>query len=95
MTNTYDIGDLVDMFATFTDPSTGDPVTPDTVVCTVKSPAGSEQTPTTTTTGTPGQFTAQVAPTEPGAWWYAFDGSGGEQASGEQYFVVRVRSVPR
>lgn len=100
MANTYDIGDLVEMFVTFTDPQTGEPVTPETVACTVNPAAdstlsGGALNPATVATDAPGEFTAEIAPDAKGTWWYAFDGDGGAQASGENFFYVRDRQVPR
>jgi len=102
MTNRYDIGDEVNLFDLFTDPTTGDPVNPDAVVCTLAPPAGSQLsgddlTPAVTAVDDPpaGNYTATVLPDAAGTWWYAFDGTGGYQASGEAYFEVRERHVPR
>lgn len=88
-----DIGDAVNLTATFTDPETGEPVEPDEVTCTVLSPAGDTSTPVVT--GSKGIYTAQVIPDVSGKWHYAFDGEGANQASGERRFEVRRREVPR
>lgn len=90
---TCDIGDVVELEATFTDPDTGEGVDPDEVVCTVLTPDGTSSTPEVS--GSKGVYTAEVKPDKRGAWRYAFDGTGGYQASAEGVFHVRAQAVPR
>jgi hypothetical protein len=90
--NTFDIGDLVELTATFTDPDTGDPVDPDNVVCTVKKRT---EVVEVAASGRDGVYTAQVDIDVSGWWHYSFDGEGSFQASAEQKFLVRDRTVPR
>ena len=90
---TFDIGDVIELSATFTDPDTGEGVEPSEVVCTVLSPAGTSSTPEVS--GSKGIYTAQVVPDQRGEWRFAFDGSGSNQASAESYFMVRAQKIPR
>ena len=90
---TGDIGDLVELTATFTDPDTGEAVAPKEVVCTVLSPDGTTSTPEASYSK--GIYKAEVEPDERGKWRYSFDGTGDYQASEEGVFHVRERSVPR
>lgn len=46
-------------------------------------------------TGSITAYLAQTNPDQTGTWWYAFDGTGGVQASGERAFRVRTKHVPR
>lgn len=98
MSNLYDIGDVVTMYATFTDPKTNKKVSPEHVTCTVLQPrlVSPEKalTPSTTEVET-GVFEATVEVDRWGRWYYAFDGEGGVQASEERSFEVRARQVPR
>jgi hypothetical protein len=90
--NFYDIGDVVEMNASFTDLD-GAPATPESVTCTVRAPDGTESTPEVTGTANP--YTAECEPDQHGTWWYAFDGGPDVKASAENCFVVRLREVPR
>ena len=91
MTNTYDIGDLVRLDATFTGLD-GVPSTPTTTVCTVRRPDGTEETPVPQT-ASPGALYALVAATMPGRWHYRWVGTGVVQAAEEGVFVVRQSAV--
>ena len=105
----YDIGDIAELRFGFTSrelttterrtfeaggplPS-GIGVEPDQVVCTVRKPDGSTVTPTVT--GGDGIYTTEQELDQRGAWWYAADGVGGHQASGERRLQVRKQQVPR
>lgn len=92
--STYDIGDVAELSGAFTDTYTGAAVEPQTVVCTVRKPNGTTLTPDVADHGD-GTYTAEVTLDRPGSWWYAFDGIGGEQASGERELRVRTRRVTR
>ncbi len=90
---TCDIGDVVELEATFTDPKTGDMIDPDEVVCTVLAPGGISSSPEVS--GSKGVYTAEVEPELSGKWRFAFDGTGENQASAEGEFHVRKQEVPR
>ncbi len=90
--NTYDVGDLIELSASFTDLA-GDPAAPEMVVCTVRKPDGTEVTPMVSGTANP--YTAKGTADQSGPWWYAFDGGPDVQASGERSFWVRRQQVPR
>ena len=89
--NEYDIGDLIELTANFTDLADA-PSFPTSVVCTVRAPSGTTSSPGVTGSG---PYTAEIAPNEHGTWWYAFDGGPDVKASGENWFVVRRQEVPR
>lgn len=109
MNQTFDIGDLVTLRGGFTNRPltqaerdtflangtlpTGVGVTPGDVVCTVRKPDGTTATPAVTEAG--GIASADITIDQHGPWWYAFDGTGGHQASGERRLDVRQRRVPR
>lgn len=109
MSRHYDIGDVAELrggfttrtltaderatFETYGTLPTGTGATPSSVVCTVRKPDGTSATPSVT--GASGVYTAKIPLDQPGAWWYAFDGTGGQQASGEKRLDVRARKVPR
>jgi hypothetical protein len=88
----FHIGDLVILKAIFTDPDTKEPVDPETVVCTVQ--RGSTIS-TPEVTGEKGVYTAEVEIDRSGRWYFAFDGTGGHQASQEGSFSVRQQAIPR
>jgi uncharacterized protein YfaS (alpha-2-macroglobulin family) len=89
----YDVGDVAELTGTFTDPETGDAVDPADVTCTARKPDGS--TTTLNTSGSNGVYTAELELDQHGTWWYAFDGTGSYQASGERRLEVRKPQVPR
>lgn len=89
-----DIGDVIELTATFEDHKTGNAAEPDSVSCTVQMPSGETVTPDVGNEGD-GKYVALFAPEESGSYAYAFDGTGGHQASGERCFRVRKRTVPR
>jgi hypothetical protein len=91
--NTYDIGDQVEIEATFTDPKTKALVEPASVICTVLD--GKNETLTPEVTNTKGIYSVSVGINAAGYWHYAFDGSGGYKASAERSFKVREQKVPR
>lgn len=84
-------------FTTGVDGETEEAVDPETVVCTVRSPAGTNTEPEVTKAES-GVYTAEFELTESGVsglWHYAFDGTGGSQASAEGTIRVRRRKVAR
>ena len=98
--NTHDVGDLVELRATFTKADGVTKVDPTKVVCTVEHPDGFTETPAVTKVET-GVYKATVEVTETTvdqpkvAWRYAFDGTGTFQASSELYFLARRREIDR
>lgn len=88
MANTYSIGDLVQITATFTDVDTGDLINPTTVTFTVRAPDGTQTTPSASNTST-GIYQAQIDITEAGIWRWRATGTGSAQAAGSSYFRVQ------
>lgn len=84
--NTYDIGDVVVLTATFA--VDGTPTNPSTIACQVKDPNGTETTPTPTNPSS-GVYEVEVEPTTAGLWHYRFAGTGGAKAAEEHAFEVR------
>lgn len=97
MKQEYDVGDLIKLTACFSDPETGAPVDPEAVVCTVGTyGAGATDTVLSPNVdGSDGVYSATIAADRAGNWAYAFDGTGGHQASAEGTFFVRQRLIPR
>lgn len=85
--NVYDIGALVEMRGSFTDPDTDEPVDPAIVTCKVVMPDGSTITPTVT--GTAGTYSAEVEAALPGIYQYAMYGKEGHQAAKRGAFKAR------
>lgn len=91
---TYDIGDVVEMRTTILDPDTEKPVEPETVTCTVNSPAAKVSTPEVTNEGK-GVYSALVKVEESGLWRYAWDATGKFEGAEEREFKVRAQRVKR
>lgn len=91
MRNAYDIGDLVNVTATFRDED-GELADPDTVVLTVLKPDGMATTVEAGSTVT-GIWTGEISPDAHGTWRYRFAGTGAVKAAGEGAFNVRRRRV--
>lgn len=91
--NTYDVGDLVELVGTFTDPVSGDPVDPSSVVCRVRTPDG--ETTTVAANGSDGVYVAEFEVAAPGSHHYLFVGTGGHQAAGERAFYASTPRVER
>lgn len=65
-------------------------------VCTASTPDGSGHPLDVTPTGE--GWAAELRPSSPGTWWYAFDAYDADDdllATGEKHLVVRNRRVPR
>lgn len=92
---TYDIGDVVEVFTYPKDPETEEPVEPSNMVCTVNSPDGTVSTPEVEHDAKKGKYTAKVAVDKAGIWRYAFDGTGKFAGSEERDFKVRPQKVKR
>lgn len=91
MANTYSIGDLVELTATFTTVATGDDIAPTTVVITVEAPNGATSTPDVSNPST-GVYTAEVSITLPGTYRWRAVGTGAAQAALDSFFLVRQNS---
>lgn len=89
--HTYDIGEDIDLIGKFTDPDTGDPVTPSSVTVTVYRPEtlAVVAPPPVAVEGPTGTFTAVFAPTEKGRWRWRMEGSGAATAIERGQFQVR------
>jgi hypothetical protein len=85
--NVYDIGALVELRGSFTDPDSGEPVDPSTVTCKVVAPDGSTITPTVT--GSAGTYSAEVEAAQTGVYQYAMYGKEGHQAAKRGAFKAR------
>ncbi len=92
MANTYDIGDLVRITATFTD-AAGDATDPDVVRMKYQDPSGTEATDSNPTNSATGVYYADIDVDEAGTWYYRFEGetSGGSpQGAYEAFFYARA-----
>ena len=90
MSNTYQVGDLVQVQGTFTD-STGTAFDPDEVTCKYKDPSGNITTDASPTQNGTGIYYVNVEVDESGTWHYRFAGetSGGSyQGADEEHFQV-------
>ena len=87
--NFYDIGDLVQLTATFTTVPGGEEIDPSAVEITVCDEALNESTPTVSNPQV-GVFTALVSPTIPGKWRWRATGTGAAQASADGLFIVKA-----
>jgi hypothetical protein len=83
--NIYTANTLLTLTAVFTTPA-GVSVSPTTVVCKVKDPAGNITAPAVS--GSAGSYTAQFTPTLAGPYSYEFIGSGVAVASQVGTFLV-------
>lgn len=91
MTNSYDVGDLVRIKATFKDlnDALADPTT---VTCEYKKPDGTVISGDATKEST-GVYRYDVAPDAAGTWYYRMSGIGNVQAASESRFIVRKSEV--
>lgn len=92
--NVYDIGDLVDLRAYFTQPSDGVALDPTTVNLSVRRPSGEVTTYTYSddvqlAKASTGEYYAQITVDEEGIWYYRWWSSGVGQAAEEDSFEVR------
>lgn len=88
----YDIGDSVEMTASFTN-SAGVAANPTTVVCSIKAPDGTVTNSTTVTNTGVGEYNAVIDPTSAGRHYYRFVGTGTLKAAEENVFIVREQKV--
>ncbi|MFO0293782.1 MAG: hypothetical protein ACK51F_10620 [Rhodospirillales bacterium] len=89
----HDIGDLVELRATFTD-AAGVPANPTTVTVRVQKPDGTITTPSAAS-GVTGTWTATISLDQSGWWGYVFIGAGANAAAEESRLFVRRPLVPR
>lgn len=80
MPNTYSVGDLVQLTATFTAVATGATINPTTVDFYVKKPNGTTLTPIPSNPSL-GVYTTQVSIDEAGEWLWRVTGTGAAQAA--------------
>lgn len=85
--NEYNIGDLVELTATFQNQTPAN-VNPSTVVITVYDPAGNLTTPAVTNPST-GVFTSSVSVGISGVWKWRAVGTGAAQAAQDGSFYVQ------
>jgi hypothetical protein len=85
----YDVGDVAVLTTVITDPQTGAPVTPTSVVCTVTAPDLTVSTPTVNVVS-PGIYSTQVLLTQAGLWAGVWLSTGTGQAS--ESFLISVRA---
>jgi len=86
MMNTYTRGQLVRLTLTATDGSA--PVSPASVVCRVRDPAGVETQPTVVVDAA-GAYHADIAVLATGFWQYRWSGAAPAQGAAEGLFHVR------
>ncbi|CAK0775265.1 conserved hypothetical protein [Gammaproteobacteria bacterium] len=96
MANKYELGDLVRVKGTWTDPNNSNAaIDPDVVKCSVRAPSG---TVTTYTFGTDaaltkvstGVYQMDINANAAGIWSYRWFSTGAGQAADERYFEVSV-----
>ena len=91
MANSYDLGDVVRLTATFTDTG-GSYADPTKVTFTYGDPAGSWTTDTSTGSvlnPSTGVYTLDIYPDSPGVWSYKVNSTGTIQTAAESYIRVR------
>lgn len=91
MANSYDLGDVVRLTATFTDTG-GTPADPTAVTFTYGDPAGSWTTETSTGSvlnPSTGVYTLDIYPDSAGVWSYKVNSTGTIQTAAESYIRVR------
>ena len=89
----FDVGDLVEVTAAFTNLE-GVATNPTAVVLRVVKPDGTASTVTASNTGTVGEYAGSVTVDQAGLWEYRFTGSGAVVAAEEGRFLVRTQRVP-
>lgn len=87
MPNTYSIGDLIQLTATFTTVATGANINPTTVTFTIRKPDGTQTSPSVTNPST-GVYQTQVSIDQPGTWRWRAVGTGAAQAAMDSAFQV-------
>jgi hypothetical protein len=97
MANSYHIGQVVRLTATFTDTG-GNFADPTRVTFTVEDPSGNNSTEWSTSTGlvahpSTGVYTLDVPVDEAGTWPYKVNSTGGVTTASETYFRVQHTKV--
>lgn len=88
--NTYDIGEDVELIGRFTDPDSGDPVSPGVVTVVLYRPETNEEVVGPAPVEGPlGTFTSTFAPDEHGRWQWKMEGDAGVTAIERGQFQVR------
>jgi hypothetical protein len=99
MTQTYELGYLVRVTGTFTDPnSSDDPIDPTAVKLYVQNPAGAVSelvylTDTDIVKSGTGVYYADIDANVAGKWYYRFVGTGAAQAAKQSVFKVRGTDI--
>lgn len=86
MSNTYLLGNIVQLSSTFTDIN-GNLINPTTVTVSVKTPLATIDTPAASTSST-GIYTATYTPLYAGIYFYLFNGTGAATAAAQGQFNV-------
>lgn len=84
----FDIGDVVTLPATFRRKATRALIDPDTVVCTVQAPDGTQTAPSVVHDST-GVYHAVITPDQAGIWRVRWVGTGDAAAAEPWHFLVR------
>lgn len=90
--NVYQQGQTVKLRCKITDPDTGQPVDPTSMVISIRSPKGVRTSSAGTKTA-PGEYSAIFTPNEDGIWSYRFEGQGARTSVDEGRFFVRRSMV--
>lgn len=88
MPNTYTVGSLVQLTATFLTVSSGAATDPTAVTFTVRKPDGSQTQPSVTHVST-GVYGTNVSIDQPGDWRWRATGTGTAQAQADSSFYVQ------
>jgi hypothetical protein len=88
----YDIGDVVELRAAFTD-TANTPANPSSIALRILAPNGTIYTPTPSNPST-GVYTHLLQPDQSGWWAYRFTGTGANAAAEEGRIFVRTPLVP-
>ena len=95
----YDLGDLIQVQATFTTAGSGLAIDPATVKVTWRDPNGESTTYTYPAAeiikDAIGVYHANISALVSGTWHYAWDAYGTGQSAGEQEFEIRKRTTER
>ena len=89
---TYDVGDLIRLFYTFTD-ADGNGLNPTAVSLRISLPDGTFLTPAPVAEGLLGAYRYDLSITQAGRWVYRWSGTGAVETGEEFEFQVRKRKV--
>lgn len=91
MPNTYTVGSLVQLTATFTTVASGADTDPTTVTFTIRKPDGTQTTPSVTHVST-GVYQTNVSIDQAGTWRWRATGTGAVQAQQDSLFEVAANT---